>query len=163
MMRYSWTLCLLCFILPACLYKSQARVRPEKENFPLKPEFSTIIDSNTLNNGNLQNKDYRLRALSCEAKLPDIPIPVASDPIPDFFVEREDTNDIVLGYITEQDPVRLMTFFKAEFVQLGWKILAESHHIESLLIVEKPDRICTVSIRSLDDFNIFVITICLKN
>jgi len=45
---------------------------------------------------------------------------------------------------------------------LGWKILAESSHVESLLIVEKPDRICTVSIRPLEDFNVFVLTICSK-
>ncbi|HML19807.1 MAG TPA: hypothetical protein PKD74_04495 [Candidatus Dependentiae bacterium] len=162
MMRYSWTLCLLCLILPACLYKPQARIHSEKEFFSSKSEPSAAMHSDGLNDNKPQNQDYRLRALSCEARLPDVPIPVASDPIPDFFVERENTNDIVLGYITGNSCDRLSSFFRTEFVQLGWKIVAESSHVESLLIVEKPDRICTVSIRPLEDFNVFVLTICSK-
>jgi hypothetical protein len=107
--------------------------------------------------------DYRLRALSYEAKLPDIPIPVACEPIPEFFVERGETRDIVLGYMTGMTSERLLDFFRTGFVQLGWKIVAESCCIESLLILEKPDRICTVNIRSLDGPSLFILTICQKN
>jgi len=162
MMQRSWTLYLLCLVLPACLHKPQARYHSEKDSFSTKPESSFASHFNHMSADHFDNQDYRLLALSYEAKLPDIPIPVASDPIPYFFEEREHVEDIALGYITATDIERLMSFFKAEFVQLGWKILAEAHYIESLLIVEKPDRICTVSFRSMDGFNIFIITVCLK-
>jgi hypothetical protein len=164
MMRCTWILSLLLLILPACLHNSQARV--------LKSEKSSISaeDENGVKRNESAQKraedpiDYRLKALSLEAKYSDIPIPLGSEPLYDFFKQLPfDERSIMFGYTNKTGISELYNYFKAEFMRLGWSFMGGIQDIESMLTFEKPDRVCSVSLRPSDDSDVFIIMVYPKD
>ncbi len=108
--------------------------------------------------------DYQLRALSLEAQLSDIPIPLGSEPINEFFTQDPaDGIGVVFGYTNKAEVSKLYDFFKDESIRLGWSFSGGIQSIESLLTFEKPDRICTISLRPLDGTTALIITVCPKS
>ena len=173
-MRRTWVLSLLILVLPACLHKTRARLLSAEHSDLLCSNLDNLVPVQAVCDVVAQKQesfgvDYRLIALSLEAKLSDIPIPLGSEPIPDFFAqEPQDELGVVLGY-TSQTPVsKLYSFFKAECLRLGWLFCGGLESIESLLTFEKPDRICTISLRLLDNSTTnnsiaLIITVCPKS
>lgn len=170
MMRCSWILSILILILPACLHKSRARVLDTQKTdllcsnldnlVPKKDEPTVIVDQKQIND----STDYQLRALTLEAKLSDIPIPLGSEPINDFFAQdMPDGKGVVLGYTNTAELSSLYEFFKDEYVSLGWQFIGGIQSIESMLTFEKPDRICVISLRPLETSTALIITVCPKD
>jgi hypothetical protein len=139
MMRCTWVLSLLLLILPACLHNSQARVIKE------------------------ENINYRLRALSLEAKYNDIPVPLGSEPLYGFFKSSSEEKGIVFGYTNKTDATELYGYFKAEFLRLGWSFMGGIQDIESMLTFEKPDRVCSVSLRPREEATALIIMVYPKD
>lgn len=94
--------------------------------------------------------DFLYDALACEAKLSDVPVPLGSCPLPYYFDEKNlnEGQDILLGYMSQQDEDSLLTFYEREMFANGWRLLACIKGSDSVLIFEKPDRICAIIIGS---------------
>ena len=167
-MRRTWVLSLIILILPACLQRSQARLFNTKQTDLLCSNLDKLVPANnSACEDHAEANDsvnYPLRALSLEAKFSDIPIPLGSEPINEFFTQDlADGIDIVFGYTNAMDASKLYNFFKDESIRLGWSFCGGIQSIESLLTFEKPDRICTISLRPLDGTTAFIITMCPKD
>lgn len=165
-MLYSWVFYLLILILPACLPRKQARV--------LKADASSPLCA-SLEVDDLQKKSYhedacsvpfdlesRLNVLSLEAKFSDIPIPVGSEPLYDFFAQPQSDDSVIFGYTNKATMQDLYNFFRMEFSRLGWNFLGGIVGLEGMLTVEKPDRVCSVSLRAVDNVTVVVIIMCPK-
>jgi hypothetical protein len=108
--------------------------------------------------------ECRLKALSLEAKNSDIPIPLGSEPLCDFFKQSPaDEKCIVFGYANKNSTSKLYCYFKTEFIRLGWNFMGGMQGVESILTFEKPDRICSVNLRPLEDSNAFIIMVYPKD
>jgi len=86
---------------------------------------------------------------SQEAKLADIPIPLQSEPIEDFFdSENPDVSpSVTLGYKTDMSSEQLTKFYQQEMDRHGWRCISEVAGKETLTSFVKPARVCFVSIR----------------
>lgn len=83
-----------------------------------------------------------------EAKMADIPIPIGSKPIKQYFqAAAADAQEITLGYISEQSISELATFYVQQMEQYGWSQAALFSGVEHLIIFEKPDQVCAISLR----------------
>lgn len=169
MMHCTWVLSLLILILPACLQHSRARVlRTEQADLLCSSLDNSISEKKTdqgrsISRGN-EEMDYRLKVLALEAKFSDIPIPLGSEPIYDLFKESP-VNDksILLGYANKAVQSDLCGFFRTEFLRLGWNFMGSLQGVESILTFEKPDRICSVSLRPAEDATVLIIMVYPKN
>ena len=158
-------LSLLILVLPACLHNSRARILKTKHSDLLCSNLDNLVPVQRQAEVRVQespdNDDYRLRALSLEAKLSDIPIPLGSEPIRDFFAEAPvDDMNIVVGYTNMTDSSSLYNFFKTECIRLGWYLRGGFQRVESMLVFEKPDRICIISLRPCEASTALIISIC---
>jgi hypothetical protein len=157
-----WVLSLLVLILPACLQPSRARVfesqktntsnvgKDSSHETSIKP-FDVAID-------------YRLNALSLEAKYSDIPVPLGSEPLYDFFKQAPcDERTTMFGYTNKSDLSELYTYCKTECIRLGWNFIGGMQDVESVLTFEKPDRVCSISLRPLDDANALIVMVYPKD
>ncbi len=83
-----------------------------------------------------------------EAKLSDIPIPIGSKPLKQYFKSSKvDSQEAILGYVSDQSMSELIIFFEQQMEQYGWSQAAVISGIEHLIIFEKPDQICVISLR----------------
>lgn len=83
-----------------------------------------------------------------EAKLADIPVPIGSNPIKQYFQSAAlDAQEIVLGYVSEQSIEEIALFYAVQMEQFGWQQTATFGGVEQLLMFEKPDQLCVVSLR----------------
>jgi len=98
-----------------------------------------------------------------EAKLVDVPIPLNSKPIIDFFMPDTTKHEIALGYISGMFLEDATQFYIQEMERLGWQNLAYFSNCESLLNFVKPGKICVVSIRPSDHQDHVKIFILLQN
>lgn len=168
MMRCTWVLSLLILILPACLQRSRARTLGAEHNALLCSSLDNLAPVKVCPEVRVDNQangsDYQLMALALEAKFGDIPIPLGSEPICDFFTHMPtDSMSIMFGYTNVTEASSLYNFFKTECLRLGWRLMGGIQSIESMLTFEKPDRICTISLRPLEAATALIITVCSKN
>lgn len=171
MVRSTWILSIFLLMLSACLPQSRARIFTAKHNDCLCPNIDALVavDAPVSQSVGVKEKkdngvNYRLRALTLEAKFNDIPVPFGSEPISDFFMqEPDDTHGIVFGYTNISSIAKLYEFFKAECISFGWRFIGGMSGIETMLIFEKPDRACAISLRPLEDSTAIIITVCPKN
>ena len=96
-----------------------------------------------------------------EAKLTDIPIPVASKPIKEYCSSENGT--IILGYHSSVSIEDLISFYQHEMERFGWEYGAQLKGNEVLLNFEKPNRVCSISIRPYIHQNDIVIFTGLKD
>lgn len=83
-----------------------------------------------------------------EAKLSDIPIPISSQPILEYCLyETQKPDEIMLGYSCGLSADELMKFFNQEMERSGWRYGAQFNGYEQLLQYEKPNRVCSISLR----------------
>lgn len=165
-MRCTWVLFLLCLLLPACLQQSRARLHNTTDLLCSHLDSSSSLPDSDVRTHEKQSAgslDYRLCALTLEAQYTDIPIPLGSEPIADFF--RQDSDDekgVILGYTHKAERQKMYDFFKAECPRLGWVDMGGMQGVESMLMFEKPDRLCMISFRSAGDEIAIIISVCPK-
>lgn len=83
-----------------------------------------------------------------EAKLSDIPIPIGSRPIKQYFEAASfEAPSFVLGYVSEQTIQEIALFYEAHMEQFGWVQTATFGGVEQLLMFDKPDQLCVISLR----------------
>lgn len=83
-----------------------------------------------------------------EAKLADIPVPIGSKPIKHYFQSAAaDSQEIVLGYTSEQSVDEIALFYAQQMEQSGWYQTSSFFGAEQLLMFEKLDQVCVVSLR----------------
>ena len=115
-------------------------------------EAKRIIGSRNTDNTLLSHNELKaLRdvARQKEAKLSDIPIPINADPIPDFFTDSDPLkNQIVLGYRSNMSINDVSSFYIQEMERLGWRKLVAFNGFETLLNFKKPNKFCSISIRT---------------
>ncbi len=82
-----------------------------------------------------------------EAKMSDLPIPISSKPIPEYF---DPTSSVtMLGYKDKDlSAGDIKTFYICEMERLGWEIKEQFDGYESQLRFKKPNRTCMISIRT---------------
>jgi hypothetical protein len=84
-----------------------------------------------------------------EAKLADVPVPMGSKPIKQYFdAAAIDSREIVLGYISEQSCEELGSFYLAYMEQFDWRMGSYFNGIEQLYVFEKPEQTCMISLRA---------------
>lgn len=84
-----------------------------------------------------------------EAKLADIPVPMGAKPIKNYFQSSSpDSREIVLGYVSSQSIEDIAAFYASQMEQFGWYQTAAFANVEHLMLFEKPDQICTISLRA---------------
>jgi len=89
------------------------------------------------------------QAISIETRLTDIPVPLGTCPLTNYFQKEveADENGLVLGYVCQLNLESLLRFYRREMSYLGWQCISEVDGNEALLLFEKPNRICSVSLR----------------
>lgn len=80
-----------------------------------------------------------------QAKYYDIPMPIGVQ-TGDVYTDQ-DSDAVQLHYTISEKLDNLFNFYVQEFERQGWRVLSKSIHYEALVVVEKPSRICTVSLR----------------
>lgn len=161
-MLCTWVLSLLLLILPACLHNPQARIlKSEKLSLSIEQDVERDKSVQKLADDPI---DYHLKVLSLEAKYSDIPIPLASEPLYEFFKQLpDDERCVVFGYTNKAEMSQLYGYFKNEFSRLGWNFMGGIQDVESMLTFEKPDRICSVNLRASDNSNALIIMVYPKD
>jgi hypothetical protein len=76
-----------------------------------------------------------------EARFSDIPIPFHVTPL------KNSTSDRSCAFILEENQDDSTLFYKREMERMGWSLIGEAPGLETVLIFEKLQRICNVSIR----------------
>jgi len=92
----------------------------------------------------------------CEARLSDIALPLDGKPIKKFLGPQ------TFVYSIKKDVKELRSFYEQEMERFGWNLIALDNHHETLLIFDKPHRICTVSIRGIGSWKQVYITVVQK-
>jgi len=123
-------------------------------------EAKRLIGLGNIDSKNKYNKN-RIRPLTAEerqhffdairqteAKLSDIPIPLNSEPLADFFQDMSEDKEIVLGYESFLSSKDAEQFYLQEMERLGWIRASSFNGRECLLNFKKPGKCCSVSIRT---------------
>jgi len=76
-----------------------------------------------------------------EARFADIPIPFQITPL------RGSTSPQSCAFILTENQSDCVHFYKLEMERMGWKLISEFQGFEAVLIFEKLQRICNISIR----------------
>ena|SRR3989304_800271 len=82
-----------------------------------------------------------------EAKLSDIPIPISSQPLSEYCTQSATPDEVMLGYHCSLQIDELTQFFTQEMERFGWRYGAQFKGHEQLLNFEKPNRVCSISLR----------------
>ncbi len=84
-----------------------------------------------------------------EAKLTDIPPPLQARPLTAYCLpaENKEPDSVTLGYQSTMSVDEIKTFYVQEMERLGWQQMGLFTGRELLLSFEKPERLCTISIR----------------
>jgi hypothetical protein len=91
-----------------------------------------------------------------QAKLYDIPTMVGSVSIelektihPDLVEGLLEEGQIMLGFLCQYDQEMVANFYNFEMENVGWQRIACIKGFETILVFQKPKKICIISIRSL--------------
>lgn len=86
---------------------------------------------------------------SCEARLVDVPFPLAVTPRElGIIVDDHSNQDVIIEFKTALSRDELGGFYHKEMEQYGWKELSICNAVdEQLLLFEKPFKFCIISIR----------------
>ncbi|HJM68470.1 MAG TPA: hypothetical protein QGF02_00855 [Candidatus Babeliales bacterium] len=76
-----------------------------------------------------------------EARFSDIPIPFQVTPL------RGSTSRQSCAFILDEGQSDSFRFYKLEMERMGWKLISEFQGFEAVLVFEKLQRICNISIR----------------
>jgi hypothetical protein len=88
----------------------------------------------------------RSQMLEHQARLVDIPVPLQSTPLERYFYAQEGT--VTLGYDVRGYVSDYMLFYEQGLERSGWrKVTTLSTDFESLLVYDKPERFCIISLR----------------
>ncbi|MFC1842099.1 hypothetical protein ACFLYU_00365 [Candidatus Dependentiae bacterium] len=120
------------------------------------PDVNQRLDQSSHN----FSQDFSEFVRQKEAKLSDIPIPLNSEPLREYFytllaqennriVQAAQTAQTVLGYTNAMNMSNIIMFYTQEMERLGWQSVASFDGFEKLLIFKKPFRFCSISIRSV--------------
>lgn len=101
-------------------------------------------NSSPKSHGSSKINSFHEEAFRLQAKLIDIPLPLITEYIPLYCTEGD---ALSLGCMTDLSAHQIEQFYLQEMEKAGWQIVAHGGGYEQLLIFEKPDRICSISIR----------------
>lgn len=102
---------------------------------------------NLLTNHQLRNLRDTVRQK--EAKLSDVPILIDAEPIETCYGSAPPKNNtIILGYRSTMALEDIRMFYMQEMDHWGWKNVAMFDGFETLLNFQKPNKFCSISIRS---------------
>lgn len=83
-----------------------------------------------------------------EAKLTDIPIPLGAQPT--CFFEQEDGAASFFAFHSRMSAEDLEQFYLQQMEQMGWQQSRILRGPETLILFERPERFCSVSVRPFD-------------
>ncbi len=92
-----------------------------------------------------ENMDQFVRL---QARLVDIPIAVGAVPCLDLYDEVSSYRGVMLQYKVSSPREDVIRFYTYEMERMGWQCIMLVHASEDLLIFDKPERLCAISIRS---------------
>lgn len=78
-----------------------------------------------------------------EARFSDIPIPFHVTPL------KNSTSASSCAFVLEESQEKSAQFYLREMERMGWRLISEFQGFETVLVFEKLERICTVSVRPL--------------
>jgi hypothetical protein len=84
-----------------------------------------------------------------EAKLVNVPLPfglkLLDQSVDNFYISDD---QVVVGYtVTEHALIDIIEFYRVEMERFGWRQLISFNISESILVFERPGRICIISLR----------------
>lgn len=82
-----------------------------------------------------------------EAKCVDVPIPLQTEPAFEYMQNTQDNASLCLAYKTAMSLEELYAFYRAQMELQGWRTIGCFQGKETLLICEKPTKICSISMR----------------
>ncbi len=94
--------------------------------------------------------DFAYYVQQQESRLPDIPISLAMQPLPEFFSKNAINNsskDIVVGYSAFLSYENAVNFYRQEMECFGWECEKQFITYEALFLFKKPGKTCIISIR----------------
>jgi len=143
-------------MISSCIPGARKKTVHKQKTKTDNKNFSSQVNSNQQRHQLLQelHKNQKVTEVAFarqqEAKFSDIPIPLETMPLNDYFSHQNTATDpITAGYKTTMLLDEVTTFYLQQMERTGWRKVASVTGIESLLIFEKPDRVCAVSIRPL--------------
>lgn len=132
-------LCACALAIPGCLPKKDSQAAVSKTAAFSLQDLQTNID---IPKSIAHDTEF-------EAKLIDIPSMIGSVIIDHDSIEHDDTLNYSLASCQEQQAV--IDFYLQEMECNGWQRISVMQGIESLLLFEKPHKICAISIRPLSN------------
>ena len=84
-----------------------------------------------------------------EAKLNDIPTMVGSVPIETELMQPLPEGQQMFAFACQYDQEMVANFYLFEMEQQGWQRIGSVKSFETVLIFQKPKKLCIVSVRSL--------------
>lgn len=149
----------MCVALPACVKQTTHTVLVHESDNPIDLCKKTLIDDCIDERFDFCSSSYSpqnqinpsLSPLSiCQAKLFDIPIPMQAVFQADDLGDSADGLSINYSIILDQSAISC--FYEREMERLGWQQLIENmSNNELLLVFNKPNKICVVSVRTPKD------------
>jgi hypothetical protein len=87
----------------------------------------------------------------CEARLTDIAIPFGARLLDHYMNGQAQPQETVIGYLSTMKQVDVLAFYTEHMERLGWSCASHVRGYEQFLLFEKPERLCSVVIRSVTD------------
>ncbi len=83
-----------------------------------------------------------------EAKLFDVPVLIDAVPEKQLNYNQEQLGLTSFSYRVPTELQKAVSFYNEEMERFGWKQFVQFCEAEALLIFEKPNKICSISLRS---------------
>jgi len=84
-----------------------------------------------------------------EAHLVDIPIPVNTCPLEQYFVQTVNGNVCIAYDSNSMQLEEVFAFYQREMERFGWQRMAQLEGHETVLVYKKPKKICLISLRQI--------------
>lgn len=83
-----------------------------------------------------------------EARLIDIAIPFGARLLDAYTDNENKNNEMVFSYVTPMSMEQVVAFYNEQMERLGWSCARHVRGHEQLLLFERPDRSCSITLRS---------------
>ncbi|MFI5332479.1 MAG: hypothetical protein ACHQVS_00055 [Candidatus Babeliales bacterium] len=157
------------FLLPACYKRKStqeacgpleffsAETSRDTLRSSLTPDAKANVSSSEKSKP-LSRDKIRSQMHECQARLVDIPIPLQSTALERYFYAQD--GYITLGYDVRGYVSDYTIFYEQGLERSGWrKTAALSAPFETLLIYDKPERFCVISLRHAESESVIPIRI----
>jgi hypothetical protein len=153
-MAHAFLALLLLLLVPSCFKQSEKKLSSIDTSCNAEIALESFFDSISDRDNYSESEPVlvtKLEALAeYEARLIDVPNHLSAQLIKGSVVDDNQGNQYIqLHYQLQTEPYEIRQFYTKEMERLGWCQYAVMLGTESLLVFEKPERICSIVLRPL--------------